>query len=921
MEYAENGSLTNAIQSKCLNWEDKKRISHQIICGLAYMHSCRVLHRDLKSDNVLLTDGMKVAKLCDFGLAKLKPLGQTPDDNDGHVGTRRWMAPELFDTNTEHTTKTDVYSLGWILWQVAFDITRPFDHLDEDDAIEQVKKGARGRIPDETPDEVRRPIEGFWQHKASSRPEAGTFLDENTFPQGQDDVPTLTFSFGTSVEDISDIRDDEMQMLVSTINNSTVQSLTISPHLLPVQQQFPRLPTKISPPTESSALKIFVRDFKQLAYAENMYAQFALGMMFLKSKGSVQSNFEAFYWFKKAAELGHPEAQFYIGDLYERDRLLHKDVGRAVHWYGKAAEQNHPEAMRRLLAFVPPNPMCDQDYTYPSDDQTPRSSDRHLGGHRGHTNDHLPPHAPFKSDSGDPSSNFGGTKVTDSGDSHSDSGALRKSGPPTTSLAPGKAENAIADKNQTGAGRETPPFSINTNQSVPTSQADSTFPFNPTSSAICKSVDHSSQLNVSKSGTPNSASAIFKRIEQHLPDIIFFQATVGKILSDLKTPMYAPGERDPAVVDALRKLHVIIVMLSSSGLALSLDNANINEVCSDLSRVRQELCRSLGMHDNAINVEEEEQKDASAVRVAQAKLSKKRSNAKLLFREFRVREEQIKKFFLDKDNLRLDEIIAEDNISKTFKGEIIAGDSKGKKVHVKEYTKIAFVDLNVIAQRIIFLTQLMNRCENIARPRFAVPSAKMIVVDPITHMTLGSILQAGAMTKAQKIEVSLKIAGALAFVHTFDILHRDIRASNVFMIESTTSDGRTVTVPKLTGFEICRDRQGDNSRGDKFPKQPMYAPEIATGHGASLKSDVFSFGVLMYEISMGKSPPMEGKWVTQQDVDIWQSQEHDQMSGPYSDLLARCISFDPEGRPSMKEVAEMLVTVASEQSLLYDEII
>ncbi|KAF9162841.1 hypothetical protein DFQ26_003189 [Actinomortierella ambigua] len=447
----------------------------------------------------------------------------------------------------------------------------------------------------------------------------------------------------------------------------------------------------------------------------------------------------------------------------------------------------------------------------------------------------------------------------------------------------------------------------------------SAFSSSPARSANDKFVDHFSQMDVTKSETPNSASAIFKRMEQRLPDITFFRATIGKILSELKTPVYAPGERHQAVIDALQKLHVIVAKLSCSGFILSLDSAKTNEVRPGLGRVRQELCRSLGMHDNAINVAEEERKDAGAFRLAQARLSEKRSNAKLLFGEFRVREEQIKKFFIDKDNLHLDEIIAEDNISKTFRGEIIAGDSKVK-VHVKQYTEIAYGDPTVIVKRTIFLTQLMDQCANIARPRFVVPSAKMIVTDPISHMTLDKLLQDRdvILTKAQKFEVAIKIAGALALVHTFDVLHRDIRACNVLMTESTTPDGRTVTVPKLTGFEICRDRQGDYSRGEKIPKQPMNAPEIASGFGSSLKTDVFAFGVLMYEISMGKSPSMEKDWVTEQDVNDWCSQEHGHLSNSYSNLLARCISVDFEERPSMMEVAEKLATLTIEPILLHN---
>ncbi|KAG0250107.1 hypothetical protein DFQ27_009571, partial [Actinomortierella ambigua] len=739
------------------------------------------------------------------------------------------------------------------------------------------------------------------------------------------------------VDDDSGFQENEVQTVVTTGDGNAMQNLTVH-HQLQLHQQQPQSTrpalsssSETSPPTEKPALKVVVRDFQRLAL-DNMYAQFAFGMMFLRSKGSIQSDFEALYWFKKAAELGHPEAQFYIGDLYERDRLLRKDIGRAVHWYGKAAEQNHAEAMRRLLALFPPQLMCDQDYTYPPedpkapDDQAPRSSGRLSGDHVSYTDDRLLPHAPSKSESNDPSSSSGDSTASDSDDSNAGSGAVRTPRPRTRSAVLGIARAVRKVVKQASSHVDNYLSQATDKKSSPVPEApvetyrSSLVPETPIKNTEVDSAYASS--TVTHYGfremffPPDlenlSSAAIFMRMERRLPDIIFFRATIGKILSEFKMPVYMPGERDPAVIDALQKLHVIVTMLSSSGLALSFDSADIKEVRLDLDCVRLKLCRSLGMPDDAINVTEEEQKDTDVVRLAEAKLSKRRSNAKLLFREFKVGKEQVKKFFLDKDNIRLDEIIAEDNISKTFKGEIIAGDSKGKKVHVRQYTEIALGDLNVITQRTIFLTRLMDQCENIARPRFVVPSAKMIVMDPITHMTLDKFLQDKdvEMTKAQKVEIALKIAGALTLVHTFDVLHRDIRASNVLMIESTTSDGQTVTVPKLTGFEICRDRQGDYSRGEKVPKQPMNAPEIETGHGTSLKTDVFAFGVLMYEISMGKSPSMRGGWVTPQDVLNWHSQEIGHLSIPYSELLMSCISFDYEKRPTMKEVAEKLAAIA-----------
>ncbi|KAG0249820.1 hypothetical protein DFQ27_009766 [Actinomortierella ambigua] len=433
MEYAENGTLTKAIRDQSLRLEDKKRVSQQILSGLAYMHSRHIYHRDIKSDNVLLTHNSQVAKLSDFGLSMLKhrSLSQTPANADEHIGTRRWMALELFVTSLEYTTKSDVYSLGWVLWQMAADRTRPFQDVEDDFlVIPMVTNGDRESIPDDTPIEVRAAIEGFWKHDPSERPEAKAFLDEVTFPEVSSADAISPIDFGSSSEDTSFGRHHESQLVdnlrsvMSRSQPSTIQSCAHSQAVAPPttspaspsvrtseivsnidvakdvpasststaeiddavhstaisapppcpQQHVPGTafatasPCKTSLPTEKAELKVVVRDLQQLVLKDNMDAQFAYGMMFLKSKGSIQSDFEALCWFKKAAELGHPEAQFYMGDMYEHDKQLRKDIARAVHWYSKAARQGHHKAEQRLLALIPQKPLCEKDHPSPPDD-------------------------------------------------------------------------------------------------------------------------------------------------------------------------------------------------------------------------------------------------------------------------------------------------------------------------------------------------------------------------------------------------------------------------------------------------------------------------------------------------------------------------------------------------------------------------
>jgi len=79
---------------------------------MAYLHAQNILHRDIKSSNIMLTEGYNV-KIGDFGLSKQSWKNkQFP----GRVGTTHWMAPEILRCE-DYTEAADVYSYGTILWE------------------------------------------------------------------------------------------------------------------------------------------------------------------------------------------------------------------------------------------------------------------------------------------------------------------------------------------------------------------------------------------------------------------------------------------------------------------------------------------------------------------------------------------------------------------------------------------------------------------------------------------------------------------------------------------------------------------------------------------------------------------------------------------------------------------------------------
>ncbi|KAK8889950.1 hypothetical protein M9Y10_034706 [Tritrichomonas musculus] len=110
-QIVKNGELFNAIKRKKLSPFQKTKIAFEIAEGMEYLHSKRVIHRDLKTGNVLL-DG-DTPKITDFGYARTNlSLVMT-----SKVGTVNYMAPEVILGNN-YSFSADVFSYGMMLWEL-----------------------------------------------------------------------------------------------------------------------------------------------------------------------------------------------------------------------------------------------------------------------------------------------------------------------------------------------------------------------------------------------------------------------------------------------------------------------------------------------------------------------------------------------------------------------------------------------------------------------------------------------------------------------------------------------------------------------------------------------------------------------------------------------------------------------------------
>lgn len=166
-EYCSRETLWKILQNKeiSLTWEDKRRIALEIARGMNYLHTfpIPVLHRDLKSLNILMDEGFR-PKIADFGWTRKMSEKMT-----GKIGTYQWMAPEVIKSQ-KYTEKADVFSFAIILWEIA-SREPPYRNITGAQvSLDVVNNDLRPTIPKNTPESFARIMKSCWDRHPEKRP-------------------------------------------------------------------------------------------------------------------------------------------------------------------------------------------------------------------------------------------------------------------------------------------------------------------------------------------------------------------------------------------------------------------------------------------------------------------------------------------------------------------------------------------------------------------------------------------------------------------------------------------------------------------------------------------------------------------------------------------------------------------------------
>ncbi|KAG7564735.1 PB1 domain [Arabidopsis suecica] len=180
-EYMVNGSLRNALQKNVRKFDRRKRllIAMDIAFGMEYLHGKKIVHFDLKSDNLLvnLRDLHRpICKVGDLGLSKVKCQTLI---SGGVRGTLPWMAPELLNgISSLVSEKVDVFSFGIVLWEL-FTGEEPYTDLHYGAIIGGIVSNTlRPQIPNFCDMDWKLLMERCWSAEPSERPSFTEIVNE-----------------------------------------------------------------------------------------------------------------------------------------------------------------------------------------------------------------------------------------------------------------------------------------------------------------------------------------------------------------------------------------------------------------------------------------------------------------------------------------------------------------------------------------------------------------------------------------------------------------------------------------------------------------------------------------------------------------------------------------------------------------------
>ncbi|XP_034549503.1 serine/threonine-protein kinase Nek5-like isoform X2 [Notolabrus celidotus] len=175
MEYCDGGDLMKKINTQRGVFFTEEQVVHwflQICLGLKHIHDRKVLHRDIKAQNIFLTNGGMKAKLGDFGIARM--LNNTMELARTCVGTPYYLSPEICESRP-YNNKTDIWSLGCVLYELCT-LRHPFEGSSLRQLVSKICRGRYNPVPSHYSYDLRLLITQLFKVSPRDRPSVSSVL-------------------------------------------------------------------------------------------------------------------------------------------------------------------------------------------------------------------------------------------------------------------------------------------------------------------------------------------------------------------------------------------------------------------------------------------------------------------------------------------------------------------------------------------------------------------------------------------------------------------------------------------------------------------------------------------------------------------------------------------------------------------------
>ncbi|CAI2164743.1 7887_t:CDS:2 [Funneliformis geosporum] len=376
-----------------MNWETKIRFALDICRGVAYLHECEILHHDIQSTNILVSQYHKV-RIANFGLSK--KFSDATRSISHNLENIRYMAPEklLYDKNNkdnktkkvDYDTRCEIYSVGALLWEIA-ELKKPHSDLDKSEILNKVRKRMRENyyepLSKDVPFEWKNMVstameyERDWRIKISlicrklyklkekysgtSRPHSGSISSENEVPTPSEDykenLSAINNQIATTVSSSITINilatvDDAIREHKSNNGNKLVAWNSFKYHSITnVEARYwvgyyyfyhGDDIHELQPISEKERIKYAIEIFKETADKGNSSAQLRYGMHLWKKENNY---IEGFKYLEMSANSKDATAMFIVGKAYWNGiNGIKQDKTLGAEYLKKAAFAAHPKA-------------------------------------------------------------------------------------------------------------------------------------------------------------------------------------------------------------------------------------------------------------------------------------------------------------------------------------------------------------------------------------------------------------------------------------------------------------------------------------------------------------------------------------------------------------------------------------------------